>query len=239
MSRNATARRYSYNNHNSIGSKFIHKDFSKTNSYHSNFSDVLFQNTAFIGSKIKFFSFFGAVFDNCYIRGALFRGCNLGNAVFKNSIISATFFDKCKIKGCKFENCKIIASSKLQNLLPSENFIETEIFQTYPDVNIFSQELIDIIELLRGNEFIRRSSILHRKKNKIDTVSLKVLVERFGEKFLINNLSKLPGIINKQFHTLSYIIYFLQKIHECDINEFPGPAALGAPKLTNDCLSTD
>ncbi|PRD67284.1 hypothetical protein C6P61_17245 [Malikia spinosa] len=239
MSRNKSTKRYSYNNHDSRASKFIHKDFNKTENYLTNFSEVLFQNTSFVGAKLKFCAFYSAVFDNCYIRGALFRRCNLKNAVFKKSIISATFFEGCKLQGCRFENCKIISSSKLEKGLPSESFVETEIFQTYPATTIFSRELIDVVESLRMNDYIRRSSVLHRKEKKLDTVSLKVLVERFGEDLLINNLPFLPKVIAKEFYTLSYIIHFLLKIQSCDINEVPGPAALGAPKLTNDCSSTD
>ena len=140
------------------------------------------------------------------------------NAVFKNSIISATIFDMCKIKGCKFENCKIISSSNLEKLLPNENFIETEIFDTYPTTEFFSEELLTIVESLRENDFIRRSSILHRKEKKLDTVSLKVLVEKFGEELLIRNLPELPKMIEKEFHTLSYIIHFLHKMQRCDKN---------------------
>ena len=239
MARNKSTKRYSYNNHDSRGSKFIHKDFNKTESYHSNFSEALFQNASFVGAKLKFCAFYGAVFENCYIRGALFRRCNLESSVFKNSIISATVFEGCKLKDCRFENCKIISSSKLETVLPSESFIDTEIFSTYPDTTVFNRELVDVVESLRMNDYIRRSSVLHRKEKKLDTVSLKVLVEKFGEEFLINNLPVLPKMIDQEFHALSYIIHFLQKIQSCDRNEVPGPAALGAPKLTNDCSSTD
>ena len=221
MIRDKNSKRYSYVNHDSRQSKFIHKDFNKTESYHSNFSGVVFQTTSFIATKLKFCSLYEATFDSCCLRGTLFRGCNLQNATFKNSIISATIFEKCKLKGCRFENCKIISSTKIKRLLHEDCFVDTEFFDTYPDEAVFNLALISTTEGLRANDFIRRSSVLHRKKGKIDTVSLKVLIEIFGEEFLISHLEELPKMISNEFHTLSYIIKILLKIQECSINRPP------------------
>lgn len=237
--RNKKNHRYSYVNHDSRGSKFINKNFNKTESYHSNFSNASFENTAFIGAKLKFCSLYAAVFDSCYIRGTLFRNCNLESSIFRNSIISATVFENCNLKRCKFENCKIISSTKFERLLPNECFVDTEIFQTYLDRTNFTPTLILKVEELRSNDFIRKSSVLHRKEKKIDTIALKVLVDIFGEDFLIEHLEELPKMITKEFYTLSYLAHFLHKIRKYDKKKIPGPAALGAPKLTNDCSSTD
>lgn len=237
--RNKSSKRYSYVNHDSRERKFIHKNFNKTDSYHTNFSGALFENAAFVGAKFKFCAFFGAVFDKCYIRGTLFRGCNLRNSVFKNSIISATVYDRCKFSGVRFESCKIINSTKLEEFLHTSSFVEVDFLSKYPSVKEFNPELIRLVESLRANDFIRRSSVLHRKKQQIDTVSVKVLVEKFEEDFLIENLGRLPVFVVNEFYSLSYIMHFLLKLQRCDINEVPGPAALGAPKLTNDCSSTD
>lgn len=228
--RRKSSKRYSYEGHDSRESKFIHKSFNKTDSYNTNFSMAVFENTAFVGAKFKFCSFYGTVFDNCYLRGTLFRGGTLENAVFKNCIISATVFDRPKIKGIKFESCKVLSTTKISRFLLSSSFVDTEIFETYPSASDFSSELITVVEALRSNDFIRRSSVLHRKEKKLDTISLRVLVEKFGETFLIKNLEKLPELIVKEFYTLSYISHFLRKLQACDINEFPGPAALGTPK---------
>lgn len=231
--KNKASKRYSYVNHDSRESKFIHKNFNKTESYHTNFSGVIFQNTSFVGAKLKFCALHGAVFDNCFIRGSLFRCCNLRAAVFKNSIISATIFDRCKLNGCIFDNCKIISSTKLDNFLSENCFHNTEFFTDFPPEENFNPVLIDIIEELRENYLIRQSSVLHRKKGKLDTISLAVLVENFNEEFLIEHLQSLPNLITTPFHTLSYIAHILHKIRDRDIKALPGPAALGTPKLTN------
>lgn len=237
--RNKSTKRYSYVNHDSRESKFIHKNFNKTDSYHTNFSGATFENVAFVGAKFMFCAFYGAVFDNCYIRGALFRGCNLGGAVFRNSIISATVYDRCKFSDVKFESCKIISSTKIEEFLQPACFVNVEFLSKYPDAEEFSPELVELVESLRKNDFIRRSSVLHRKKQQLDTVSMRTLIENFGEDFLIQNLGRLPDFVVKEFHSLSYIMHFLRKLQSCDKKDVPGPAALGAPKLTNDCSSTD
>jgi hypothetical protein len=216
MPRNKNTKRYSYTNHDSRESKYINKNFNKTESYHSNFSGVLFQNTSLIGAKFKFSAFYGAQFDSCYIRGTLLRKCNFEKALFKNSIISATVFERCNFKDAFFKNCKIVSSTKIEKFLPSDCFDQTEILDAYPDEADFDPILISKTEDLRTNEFIRRSSVLHRKMKKLDTVSLKVLVDEFGENFLVSHIEKLPEIITKEFYTLSYIMHYLRKMQKYD-----------------------
>lgn len=237
--RNKASRRYSYVNHDSCESKFINKDFNKTDSFHTNFSGVFFQNTSFVSAKMKFCSFYGAVFESCFVKGSLFRGCNFTNVIFKNSIISTAVFEKCVLNGCVFENCSVINSPVLKKHLVENPSSGAKVFDEFPDETKFNAKLILVVEGLRSNDFIRRSGVLHRKKGKIDTVSLTVLVETFGESFLIDNFDSIRISITNQFHTLSYISRLLYKVSDCGKNEAPGPAALGAPKLTNECSSTD
>ncbi len=222
MLNNADKKRYSYCNLDSRHSCFIHKNFNKTCSYHTNFSHSKFINVSLIGAKFKFSSLFGAEFDNCYIRGALFRRCNLQNCTFRNCIISSTIFERCKVKNCFFENCKILHVKLPQSIKYSES---TKIFENYPRVSQFKAELCYEIEQLRRNRFIRRSSVLHLKKDRIETISLSVLVEVFGEDFLIYHLKDVNKFINREFSSLSYIINILKKIQSCNNIERPGSAA--------------
>lgn len=218
MLKNTDKKRYSYINHDSKNTEFFNKNFNKTCSYHTNFSYSQFKNVSFIGAKFKFSSFFSVVFDNCYLRGTLFKKCNLTNCIFKNCIVSTTNFQKCKVKNCSFENCKILNTKILSGMILSSN---TEMLDAYP--NNFRSELIQEINLLKRNKFIKESSVLHLKKDKVETVSLSVLVEIFGEDFLIQHL-KDTKFINKNFSSLSYIINFLKKIQIHDNISPPGSA---------------
>lgn len=222
MLNNVDKKRYSYYNHDSRSSNFIHKNFNKTCSYHTNFSHSKFINVSLIGAKFKFSSLFGTVFDNCYIRGTLFKKCNLENCIFRNCIISSINFEQCKGKNCFFENCKILHVGLFQSMKYSE---DTEIFKNYPNINMFKTELRHEVELLRKNRFIRKSSVLHIKKNRIETISLSVLVEIFGENFLIYHLKYIDKLIDREFSSLSYIINALKKIQANDNMKLPGSTA--------------
>jgi hypothetical protein len=224
--------RYSYTNHDSRESNFINKNLNKTNSYHTNFSGAKFANTSLVGAKFKFCAFYGAEFDGCYIRGSLFRKCNLQTSTFRDCIISASTFERCKLKGARFERCKIVSSTRINEILPAGCFVNVEFFEKYPIKATFDPVLINIVKELRRCDLIRQSTVLHRKEGKLDTVSLKMLVDIFGKDFLINHLGDLPGIITNEFYSLSYIVRFLQKLAIDGIKKLPGSAALGAPKLS-------
>jgi len=223
--------RYSYTNHDSRGSKFINKNFNKTSSYQTNFSESEFTNTSLVGTKFKLSAFYSTIFDSCYIRGTLFKKCNLQEAKFKDCIISASIFEQCKLKGARFERCKILSSTRINDTMSKVSFLDVEFFEKYPDEAMFNPSLIDIMLNLRKCDSIRRSTVLHRKKGKLDTVSLKMLVDIFGEDFLIKHLDSLPDVITNDFYSLSYIIKALQRKTVNGIVTTPGSAALGAPKL--------
>ncbi len=208
---------FSYVDHDAREKNFIYKNFNKSSSYHSDFSKSKFVSSSFIGTKFKFCSFYGAEFKDCLIRGALFRKCNLQTATFTNCMLAANVFDRAKLKDCKFINCKIVGSSKTLQSIPEKNIEHTEVVSSYPDEAEFSSALIQQVEQLRSHDHIRRSSVLHRKKGELDTLSLKVLIEEFGEDFLIKNLSKLQGSVTREFHTLSYIQGILRKPNTDDI----------------------
>lgn len=188
----------------------------------SNFSDAAFTNTSFIGTKFKVCSFYGAKFDSCLLQGTLFRKCNLTNATFENTIILSSIFDKTKLKGCKFHNCRILHGKKLKTLISGKNLENTLFLDKLPNIKDFNHELIQVVENLRINNYIRRSGILHRKKGLLNTISIDILSSQFDEYFLIENLPKLPYLISNEFHTLSYIQNLLYKIKD-GIIQYPGP----------------
>lgn len=130
---------------------------------------------------------------------------------FTNCLLVANVFDRAKFKDCEFINCKILGSSKSLQIVPEKNFQNTEVLNSYQNEEGFDSGLIQKVEQLISHDYIRRSSVLHRKNGKLDTLSLKVLVEEFGEDFLIKSLSKLRNSVTREFHTLSYIQSILRK----------------------------
>lgn len=203
---------FSYKHFDRRQKNFLHKNFNKSSSFMSNFSETTFSNTSFIGTKFKICSFYGAKFDSCLFQGSLFKKCDLTNVTFENTIILSSIFDKTKLKNCKFNNCRILHGKELKMLIPEKNLINTLFLEKFPDTKKFNNSLIEVIEILRINDYIRRSGTLHRKKGLLNTISIDILVSNFDEIFLIENLPKLLTIITNEFHTLSYIQKLLYKI---------------------------
>ncbi|MEZ8100258.1 pentapeptide repeat-containing protein [Vibrio bivalvicida] len=203
---------FSYTAHDVRDKNFIYKNFNKAVSYHSNFSQSKFNATSLVGAKFKFCSFYGATFDNCLIRGALFRKCNFQQAVFKNCIISSSVFDRTTLKNCKFIDCKVVSTGKFCELTLDENLVNTKVYSNFPLESAFEPALIQAVEQLRNHNQIRKSTVLHRKKGKLDTVSIEVLQEEFGDEFLIKYLPVVAEQIKVEFHTLTYVQSALRKI---------------------------
>ena len=79
------------------------------------------------------------------------------------------------------------------------------------------------IESLRGNQHINRSSVLHLKKGKLNTIAIKILLREFGKEELSCNLPILGRKVKKDFYTLSYLIAMLHKMSINDNVFLPGP----------------
>lgn len=124
---------------------------------------------------------------------------------FSECIINSCNLERCKIEGITFHNCYIISSdSFIRGLAPSQ-ITNSRLFNTFPDNDDFNPALIEVVQNLRTNDFVRRSSVLHRKMNRIDTVALSYLLDRFDEDFLIEQLPHVCMKIERDFHTVSYI----------------------------------
>lgn len=192
---------FSYINREVMSKNFQNKDFNKTNSYQSNFSHSIFENTSFLATKFKWSAFFETTFKNCTITGAHFKNCNFQNSSFDGCLIRASVFENCKMKEASFKNCYIdLAQFK------KYPYLDLSTCYTQPlTTEIFSPQLLDVVESLRNNDFIRRSMVLLIKNKKINLIALKKLVDKFGENMLINSLPMLPNLIKNQFYTLSYI----------------------------------
>lgn len=217
--------RYSYNSKDVSKAFFQNKNFNKTESHNSRFIETKFQNTSLIGAKFKFCNLNKAVFDCCLIQGALFRKCKMVNAVFTDCIIISTNFERTSLKTCQIKK-SIILSSPLGEGFKGENLVHSEIIKDYYSESDFSESLLQVVKSLKGNQFINRSSVLHRKKERLNTISMKLLVQEFGEKFLVKNLPILATIVVRDFYTLSYLTAILRKIAICDNFFKPGPLSI-------------
>lgn len=208
--RNPSKKAFSYTNHTAVGRNFLNKNFSKTKSYHSNFSESVFCNTSFLSPTFKFCSFFGVRFTNCFFRSARFMHCNLRNCFFEKCIIEVSIFDQCKASGSRFDNCIIVGTPSLLNNFSIDRN-KNDYYISFNEIKEFSDEIIIGIEALRGNQIIRQSKVLHRKRGMIDTATLIYLEKELGEENLLHHIQKLPHLIKTQFSTPSYILHAIKR----------------------------
>lgn len=211
--RNSSSKRYSYTAQDCKNKMYQNKSFIKTVQFRTNFSHAVFENTNLNNTRFKYCSLFESKFYNCHLDNVVFKGTLLKFASFYNCIISSLSFNKARFdKGnVLLKNCIIHDQhfpESIKHKIITENCI---VLETYPSEEEFSEELIDNVKALRENIYIRKSKVLHRKSNKINTIGLLYLKNVFGEKFLIENIKTINGIKN-QFYTISYIEKWLTKI---------------------------
>lgn len=207
---------FSYINEDKSSANFDKKDFDKTSSYHTNFSNCSFSSTSLRGAKMKFCSFRNAIFEKTEFVGAILKGSNFEGAVFNRAIFNATNIERANFSNAVFKNVIFINTniSKAKNLSLDKSCVS--IYNVPPSYDNFSRELISIVDELKTNEFIRKSHILHLKKNRINTIYLDLLVKEFSEETLIEFLPKVSECISKPFYTLSYIECILTKLCKSD-----------------------
>ncbi len=203
---------FSYNNKEINGSKYINKDFEKTNSYCSKFIGAQFINTTLRAAKFKYCTFIDCKFINCLIIGTNFKGSKFEKVFFEKCIISSCPMNKTNISDTVVKDCYIIGQKNIKGITNNNSTI----IDNYPTSDFISNELYSVIESLRSNDIIRRSQILHCKKKKLNTISIKILLEKFTEEELIKYLKELPNSLTTQFYTVSYIEKMLTKIKEND-----------------------
>lgn len=198
---------FSYVNVERKNSNFQYKDFEKTKSYNSNFSDSRFSGTSFRAAAMKFCNFYGCTFTDCDFIGTNLRGSCFTNATFRDCIFEGVLFDKTKFKHSQFNNCYFVGTGTRFQKWSSENTMLSSV----PSQDSVSDELKNLVESLRSNDFIRRSNTLHRKVGKINTLTLMILKSHYSDGQLIKFFQKLPEMLTSQFYTVSYLKMLLKK----------------------------
>lgn len=222
MARDKKTLRYSYRCKDASKANFLNKNFNKTESYNSSFAESIFRNTSLVGTKFKFCNLNKVIFDNCLVQGTLFRKCPMAGVKFQNCIIISVKLDRTSLESILFEN-SIILSTHHKTSIPNYNLMHSEVIEDYYDENEFSIDLLKEIESLKRNQHINRSSVLHRKKGKLNTIAIKMLLRKFGEEELMCKLPILGRDVKKDFYTLSYLIAMLHKISINGNVSLPGP----------------
>lgn len=196
---------FSYKLANRRGSDFTYKNFTKTSSYKSNFSCCNFTGATLRSASFKFCSFNKAVFNQTEFIGTRLRGCKCNGARFSDTVFYQAELRGSDFKNAHFKNTFFVCTgiSKARNFPEGTDGIIW--MDKMPDVSEFSSELIDAAEKLRANDYIRRSRVLCLKRDRINTLTLSILKQQFTDEELIRAFSVLPDHIHSQFYTVSYL----------------------------------
>ena len=154
-------------------------------------------------------------FDGCTFSRSEFIGANLKESRFKGAHFENTVFEGTKLegvdfKGATFKNTYFVASGVNQALNLDLNNSEIHIFEEMPVLDL-EPELKKAIEKLMSNKFVKNARVLDTKDKTMNTISVMILLEHFGEKGLMEGIQKIEGQLDRDFYTLSYLIKMMEK----------------------------
>ena len=209
MGRNQSVKgNFVYNNIEKIGKNFMYKNLERSNCYNCDFSNSKFDFVNFRGSHFK-----SCVFFQCSFKWAEFIGTNLKGSDFKNTLFENAIFDSVNLDGADFKDAEfkntIFLSTdvtKAKNLNIKESGIK--ILNEIPQLEISEALQIAVLNVME-NKYVKSARVLDTKDGGINTINLTILLENFDEETLIKGLNIIKDELNCDFHTLSYIIKFL------------------------------
>ncbi|WP_026887123.1 pentapeptide repeat-containing protein [Clostridium beijerinckii] len=200
-----------YDNAEKTNKNFIYKNLKRSKCYNCNFSNSNFDFASLRGAHFKKCNFF-----RCSFKGAEFIGSNLKSCKFKEAKFEDTIFEGANLDGASFEGAKFKNTifvncdvTKAKNI--NENDKNIRIFDTMPEVEI-SDDLEKLILNIMENEFIKKSRIFDTKDGKINTLTLLILKEKFDDQTLLEGLHYIRYEIDRDFHTLSYVIRLIENM---------------------------
>ncbi len=202
---------FNYNNADKKNKSFMYQNLQKSKSYNSDFSNSNFDYVCLRGAHLK-----SCTFDGCTFRGAEFTGTNLKDSTFKNAIFENTVFDGAKLEGVDFRGAQFKNSFFVASQMDNVKYLDVDqpgirIYSEMPEIEM-GEDLRSAIEKLMQNAFVKKSRVLDTKDKTMNTVSVMILIDRFGEERLAKSLEQVEEYLDRDFYTLSYIIKIIDKI---------------------------
>lgn len=185
MARNSREEGFHYNNTEKKDKNFMYSNLKRSNCYNCSF-----KGAEFVGANLK-----GSKFKEAHFEDTIFEGVKLDGVNFKDAKFKNTIFVGCDLKSAKNLNV---------------NDKEIRVFEKMPEIEI-SEELREATLNVMKNEYVKKARIFDTKEGKLNLITLMILLENFDEKELIDGLNNIQSELDKDFHTLSYIIKYLKK----------------------------
>ncbi|WP_455819368.1 pentapeptide repeat-containing protein [Clostridium butyricum] len=205
-----------YNNADKSNKNFMYSNLTRANCYNCDFSNSHFEFSSLRGAHFKKCNFYrsnlkGAEFIGSNLKGSKFKEARFEDTVFEGANLTSTDFSNAKFKNTIFVGCDLSTAKNLN--LDNKNI---KIFDSMPELNI-SEELQKVAKSAMENEFIKKSRVLDTKYGNLNGLSFMILSEKFDENTLIEGMHYIKLEIDKEFHTLSYIIRLIE--HMYDVTE--------------------
>lgn len=202
---------FNYNNIEKKDKNFMYQNLKRSNCYNCNFAGSNFDFASFRGAHFKTCSFM-----KCTFTGAEFVGSNLKNTKFKDALLENTVFDAVNLDGTDFQEAQFKNTIFLNTdfeLARNVDFQDPElrIFDKMPEIEV-SDNLRNTIKDIEENEFIKKARVFDTKEGDLNLLTVMILLENFEEDRLIRGLNAVKAEIDRDFHTLSYIIRLIQKV---------------------------
>lgn len=200
---------FSYKNEERRKRNFRYKNFEKSNSYNTRFTASNFNFVNFKKATMKYCGFNGAEFEGTEFKSSNLRGSRFIGAAFKDTLFYDTKLHNVNFKNAKFENVIFVCSSIKDARGITKSTAGITFYSSLPSIDI-SDNLKKAIKYAQNNKYIRNSEVLcFFKKEKINTINIKKLLDNFNENKLTIALIKASKLINKDFYTLSYLNKFI------------------------------
>jgi hypothetical protein len=202
---------FNYNNIEKKDKNFMYKNLERSNCYNCDFSASIFDFVSFRGAHFKSTNFY-----SCSFKYAEFIGANLKDSDFKSAVFENAVFDSVKLEGTNFKAARFVNTvflatdiSKAKNLDPNTPGIR--IFEEMPRLEI-SEELKNAVLIAMENKYVKKARVLDTKDGGLNTLNIMLLLENFTEETIITGLKLIVTKLDREFHTLSYIIKFLKNM---------------------------
>lgn len=200
-----------YDNAEKTNKNFIYKNLKRSKCYNCNFSNSNFDYASLRGAHFKKCNFFRCSFKGAEFIGSNLKACKFKEAKFEDTIFEGANLDSVDFVNAKFKNTIFVGCdiTKTKNLDANDKGIR--VFDSMPELEI-DEELEKLVLSVMENEFVKKSRVFDTKDKNINTLTLMILSEKFDRETLIEGLHYIKFEIDRDFHTLSYIIRLIQNM---------------------------
>lgn len=210
MSKNQSVQgNFIYNNIEKTNKNFMYKNLERSVCYKCDFSNSNFDYVNFRGAHFKACTFYKCTFRFSEFTGTNLKGSNFKNTLFENSIFDSVNLDGVNFKDAEFKNTIFLSTdvSKAKNLNVNDPGIK--IYEEMPQLDISDDLRCAFLNVLK-NKYVKHSRVLDTKDGSPNFLSIMILLDNIDEETLIKGLNLIEIELDKDFHTLSYIIKLLQ-----------------------------